>query len=134
MTSQQQEPTSPAGGNPAGGHSIDGNPVAWEAIQRSEPFRELVARRGRFVRGAAVAILGWFAVFLAVVGAAPALAGTVVLAGMTVGFLLGLSQFVLAWFLTWRYLRLATTVFSGLEERVVRLATPAIAGRDGAGR
>lgn len=96
--------------------------IDWSAVQRSAEFRALVARRGRFVRVAAAAILTWFAVFLAVVGAAPALAGTVVVAGMTVGFLLGLSQFVLAWFLTWRYLRLSTTVFSGLEDRVLALA------------
>jgi uncharacterized membrane protein (DUF485 family) len=109
-----------------GSTSVD--PVAdaaidWSKIHASEPFRELVVRRGRFVRVAAASILGWFAVFLVVIGAAPELAGTVVVAGMTVGFLLGLSQFVLAWFLTWRYLRLSTTVFSGLEAQVVRLAT-----------
>ncbi|QJY49952.1 DUF485 domain-containing protein [Pseudonocardia broussonetiae] len=96
--------------------------VDWTAIHGSAEFGELVARRGRFVRTAAVAILTWFAVFLLVVGAAPQLAGTVVAAGMTVGFLLGLSQFVLAWFLTWRYLRLSSTDFSGLEDRVVALA------------
>lgn len=96
--------------------------IDWSAIHGSEQFRELVAHRGRFVRIAATAILTWFAVFLLVVGAAPQVAGTVVAAGMTIGFLLGLSQFVLAWFLTWRYLRLSTTAFSGLEDRVVALA------------
>jgi uncharacterized membrane protein (DUF485 family) len=106
---------------------VDPAAIDWTAIHRSEPFRELVVRRGRFVRIAAASILGWFAVFLIVIGAAPELAGTVVVGGMTVGFLLGLSQFVLAWLLTWRYLRLSTTVFSGLEAQVVRLAaTPVV--------
>ncbi|MDN5932929.1 MAG: DUF485 domain-containing protein [Pseudonocardia sp.] len=96
--------------------------IDWSAVHDSEQFRDLVARRGRFVRIAAASILTWFVVFLVVIGAAPQVAGTVVVAGMTVGFLLGLSQFVLAWFLTWRYLRLSTTVFSGLEDRVLALA------------
>jgi uncharacterized membrane protein (DUF485 family) len=96
--------------------------VDWTALRRSDAFQDLVGGRGRFVRTAVIALLGWFAVFLAVVGAAPALAGTVVVAGMTVGFLLGLSQFGLAWFLTWRYLRLSNQRFSGLEEQVRAIA------------
>lgn len=121
MTRHQDGPTS---ADPAAGPAAA---TDWSAIHGSDPFRELVARRGRFVRVAAASILGWFTVFLAVIGAAPELAGTVVVAGMTVGFLLGLSQFVLAWFLTWRYLHLSTTVFAGLEVQVVELAaTPAV--------
>jgi uncharacterized membrane protein (DUF485 family) len=96
--------------------------VDWTTVRRSEPFQQLLSRRGRFVRIATAVLLGWFAVFLAVVGAAPGLAGTVVFAGMTVGFVLGLSQFVLAWFLTWRYLRVSAREFSGLEDRVRLLA------------
>ncbi|WP_170231403.1 DUF485 domain-containing protein [Pseudonocardia kunmingensis] len=105
--------------------------IDWLAVSRSKPFAELVARRGRFVRTAAVVLLAWFAAFLAVVGAAPDLAGSVVGAGMTVGFLLGLSQFVLAWALTWRYLRLSTSVFAGLEERA-RAAAGLPAGAEAA--
>ena len=96
--------------------------VDWTRVRRSEPFQELVARRGRFVRTAVLVLLGWFAVFLVVIGAAPALAGTVVVAGMTVGFLLGLSQFVVAWVLTWLYLRRSAERFSPLEDRVRALA------------
>lgn len=107
MTSQQEQPAAPPD---------------WAAIRRSEPFTELVTRRSRFIRTAATVLLGWFAVFLAVIGAAPGLSGTVVVAGMTVGWLLGLSQFVLAWFLTWRYLRLSASVFAPLEEQVRALA------------
>lgn len=94
----------------------------WHAVYRSPEFARLADRRGRFVRASVFALLGWFAVFLTVLGAAPALAGTVVFAGMTVGFLLGLSQFVLAWLLTWRYLRMSETVFAGLETAAVAAA------------
>lgn len=100
----------------------DDAPVDWHAVYASPEFRRLASIRGRFVRTAVLALLGWFAVFLAVVGAAPDVAGQVVVAGMTVGFLLGLSQFVLAWFLTWRYLRLSASVFSPLEDGVVAAA------------
>jgi uncharacterized membrane protein (DUF485 family) len=97
--------------------------VDWHALYASPEFRQLAGVRGRFVRRAVVALLGWFVVFLVVVGAAPGVAGHVLVAGMTVGFLLGLSQFVLAWFLTWRYLRLSASMFSGLEDGVVAVAS-----------
>lgn len=94
----------------------------WVAIRQSEAFVELATRRGRFVRTSAIVLLGWFAVFLVVIGVSPGLAGTVVFAGMSVGYLLGLSQFVLAWLLTWRYLRLSKSVFAPLEDRVRAMA------------
>jgi uncharacterized membrane protein (DUF485 family) len=101
----------------------EGSPVAWHAVYASPEFRRLARVRSRFVRRAAVVLLGWFALFLVVVGAAPDVAGHVLVAGMTVGFLLGLSQFVLAWYLTWRYLRLSASLFSKLEGDVVAVAT-----------
>jgi uncharacterized membrane protein (DUF485 family) len=91
-------------------------------VYASPEFRRLASVRSRFVRRAVVVLLGWFAVFLVVVGVAPGGAGEVVVAGMTVGFLLGLSQFALAWWLTWRYLRLSESTFSPLEEAVVAVA------------
>jgi uncharacterized membrane protein (DUF485 family) len=97
-------------------------------VYGSEEFARLTSRRGRFVRSAAAAILGWFVVFLVVIGAAPDLAGQVLFAGMTVGLLLGLSQFVLAWIVTWRYLKLSDSVFSPLEDDVVAVATTSDAG------
>ncbi|MCF7549356.1 DUF485 domain-containing protein [Pseudonocardia sp. WMMC193] len=106
--------------------------VDWEVLRASAPFRELAAARRRFVRTAATVLLGWFAVFLAVIGAAPGLAATVVVAGMTVGFLLGLSQFVLAWILTWLYLRAANTRFAPLEREVESLAAATGGPGDGA--
>jgi uncharacterized membrane protein (DUF485 family) len=110
----------------------EGASIDWRTVHDSAEFRRLSRARGRFVRGAAVVLLAWFAVFLLVVGAAPGVAGTVLLAGMSVGFLLGLSQFVLAWFLTWRYLRLSERVFSPLEEDVVAVAGASNAGPAGA--
>jgi uncharacterized membrane protein (DUF485 family) len=102
--------------------------IDWHTVYGSEEFTRLATRRGRFVRSAAAAILGWFVVFLVVIGAAPDLAGQVLFAGMTVGLLLGLSQFVLAWIVTWRYLKLSDSVFSPLEDDVVAVATTSDAG------
>lgn len=101
--------------------------VDWAALRASAPFQELVARRGRFVRTASTLLLGWFAVFLVVIGAAPDFAGTVVFAGLSVGFLLGLSQFVLAWLLTWLYLRAANARFAPLEDQVRALTEAVVA-------
>ena len=109
-------------------HETQDAPIDWPAVYGSEEFARLTSRRGRFVRSAAAAILGWFVVFLVVIGAAPDLAGQVLFAGLTVGLLLGLSQFVLAWIVTWRYLKLSDSVFSPLEDDVVAVATASVSG------
>jgi uncharacterized membrane protein (DUF485 family) len=100
----------------------EGVPTGRRVVSDSPEFRQLTRVRGRFVRRAVVALVAWFAAFLLIVGAAPSVAGAVVLAGMGVGFLFGLSQFVFAWLITWRYLRLSKRVSSQLEASVVAAA------------
>jgi uncharacterized membrane protein (DUF485 family) len=93
-------------------------PIDWRAAHDLPQFKALRSRRNRFVRGAAATIFTWFLVFLLVIGAAPEFAATQVVPGITVGYLLGLSQFVLAWVVTWRYLRFSDRVLDRLEQEV----------------
>jgi uncharacterized membrane protein (DUF485 family) len=90
----------------------------WEAIERSPEFRELVARKRRFVAPATVFFLGWYLGFILLCGYAPKFMGRSVYEGLTVGYTLALSQFVMVWALTWLYLRVADRVFDPLAARV----------------
>jgi uncharacterized membrane protein (DUF485 family) len=99
--------------------SDQGLPVDWEAIERSPEFRELVARRRRFVVPATIFFLAWYLGFVLLCGYAKGFMGSSIYQGLTVGYVLALSQFVMVWALTWAYLRRADRVFDPLQERVL---------------
>jgi uncharacterized membrane protein (DUF485 family) len=105
----------------AGGESMPA-PVDWEAIEQSAEFRELVARRRRFVLPATIFFLSWYLGFILLAGYAEDFMGSSIYEGFTVGYLLALSQFVMVWGLGWSYLRKADREFDPLEREVVALA------------
>src|SRR3954453_4286519 len=83
----------------------------WAAVERSPEFRELVARRRRFVLPATVFFLVWYFGFIVLAGYAEDFMGKSVYEGLTVGYVLALSQFVMVWVLGWMYLRRADREF-----------------------
>jgi uncharacterized membrane protein (DUF485 family) len=111
---------------PTGRREID-----WAAIERSPEFRELVARRRRFVIPATAFFLAWYVGFVLLCGYAPHFMGESIYQGFTVGYGLALSQFLMVWGLVWLYNRTATRVFDPLRERVVQSATRGVEGRRG---
>jgi uncharacterized membrane protein (DUF485 family) len=96
--------------------------VEWEAIERSPEFRELIARRRRFVLPATIFFLAWYLGFILLAGYAEDFMGSSIYEGFTVGYLLALSQFVMVWVLAAWYLRKADREFDPLEREVVELA------------
>jgi len=96
--------------------------VDWEAIERSPEFRELIARRRRFVLPATIFFLAWYLGFILLAGYAEDFMGSSIYEGFTVGYLLALSQFVMVWVLAAWYLRKADHEFDPLEREVVELA------------
>ena len=96
--------------------------VDWFAVERSPEFRELVARKRRFVIPATAFFMTWYLGFIALAGYAPDFMGKSVYQGFTVGYALALTQFVMAWTLAWLYVRRADKVFDPLRERAVRRA------------
>jgi uncharacterized membrane protein (DUF485 family) len=96
--------------------------VDWEAIERSPEFRELIARRRRFVLPATIFFLAWYLGFILLAGYAEDFMGSSIYEGFTVGYLLALSQFVMVWALSAWYLRKADREFDPLEREVVELA------------
>ena len=95
--------------------------VDWEVVERSPEFRELVARRRRFVLPATVFFLAWYLGFILLAGYAEDFMGSSIYEGFTVGYLLALSQFVMTWALAAWYLRKADREFDPLEREVVEL-------------
>lgn len=95
--------------------------VEWEAVERSPEFRELIARRRRFVLPATIFFLAWYLAFVLLAGYAEDFMGSSIYEGFTVGYLLALSQFVMVWGLAAWYLRKADREFDPLEREVVDL-------------
>jgi uncharacterized membrane protein (DUF485 family) len=107
-------------------------PVDWIAAERSPEFRELIARKRRFVVPATIFFLGWYLGFIALAGYAPDFMGESIYEGFTVGYALALSQFVMTWLLGWLYVRRADRDFDALAERAAQRAIEV--GRSGDGR
>jgi uncharacterized membrane protein (DUF485 family) len=98
--------------------SHDSHPnVDWSRIERSPEFKELEARKRRFVLPATVFFLAWYFGFIALAGYAPDFMGESLIGGLTVGYALALSQFVMTWVLAGLYLRKADREFDPLAER-----------------
>ena len=121
MTEEDRSRVSvPAGGDGGAPKNID-----WVAAERSPEFRELVETRRRFVVPATVFFLGWYITFILLAGYAPDFMGESVYEGLTVGYVLAMSQFVMVWVLGWLYLRKADRVFDPLAERAAQVALDA---------
>jgi uncharacterized membrane protein (DUF485 family) len=95
----------------------------WKALERSPEFHELIRRKKRFVLPATIGFLAWYTTFILLSGYAEDFMGSELLVdGITVGYGLALSQFLMVWVLAWLYLRKADREFDPLEEHVRRLA------------
>lgn len=100
----------------------------WQAIERSPEFRELVRKKKAFVIPATVFFLVWYFGFIFLAGYADDFMGREFITdGLTVGYALALSQFIMVWVLGFWYLRRADRVFDPLAARA-REAAGAPAG------
>ena len=94
-------------------------PVDWEAIERSPEFQELVHKRRSFVIPCTVFFLTWYLGFIVLCAYAPDFMGESVYQGLTVGYCLALTQFVMVFVLGIWYLRKADHVFDPLAEQAI---------------
>ncbi len=106
--------------------------IDWQAVERSPEFRELVKRKKAFVIPATLFFMAWYFGFIVLAGYAPDFMGREFIAdGLTVGYALALSQFVMTWVLGWMYLRRADREFDPLAARAreaAEAASPAAPG------
>ena len=96
--------------------------VDWDAVEQSPEFKELVAARRRFVLPATIFFLSWYIGFILLTGYAPDFMSESVYQGLTVGYCLALTQFVMVFTLGYLYLRRSDRVYDPLAAKVVRNA------------
>ena len=123
----------PAGGTAGSDHHPE---IDWVAVERSPEFRELIKRKKAFVIPATIFFLAWYFGFIILAGYAPDFMGDEFITdGLTVGYVLALSQFVMTWVLGWLYLRKADNTFDPLAARAreAALGHTKSAPGDGAG-
>ena len=94
----------------------NGRPVDWERVEALPEFRELVARRRRFVIPATAFFMLWYFGFIILAGYAEDFMGTSIYEGFTVGYALALTQFVVA------YLKYAERELDPLRVRIAEQA------------
>jgi uncharacterized membrane protein (DUF485 family) len=100
--------------------------IDWVAAERSPEFRELIKKKRAFVVPATIFFLSWYFGFILLAGYAPDFMGEEFLTdGLTVGYVLALTQFIMVWGLGWLYLRKADRVFDPLAERAAEVALQA---------
>jgi uncharacterized membrane protein (DUF485 family) len=102
--------------------------IDWIAAERSPEFRDLIAKRRRFVLPATIFFLVWYFGFVVLAGYAEDFMGESIYEGFTVGYLLALTQFVMVWVLGWLYLKKADRDFDPLARRAAERAIEV--GRD----
>lgn len=104
----------PTGGPP---HEPD-----WEAIEASPEFRELVAKRRRFVVPATVGFLTWYLAFILLAGYADGFMGESLYQGFTVGYAIALTQFFMVWGLSVAYVRYSERELDPLRDAITARA------------
>lgn len=92
--------------------------IDWPAIERSPEFQELVHRRRAFVIPATAFFLTWYMGFIVLTAVAPDFMGERIYEGLTVGYVLALTQFLMVLVLGIWYLRKSDREFDPLAARV----------------
>lgn len=108
--------------------SRDQRHIDWKAAAESPEFRELIAARRRFVVPATIFFLSWYIGFILLAGYAVDFMGSSVYEGLTVGYCLALTQFVMVGVLGVMYIRRAENVYDPLAAKAAQVALDA--GRD----
>jgi uncharacterized membrane protein (DUF485 family) len=109
-----------------------GEPVHdWGRIERSPEFQELVRKRRSFVVPATIFFLAYYMGFILLCGYAEDFMASSVYEGLTVGYCLALTQFVMVFALGIMYLKRADRDYDPLAHKVVEMAERGELAADG---
>ena len=97
----------------------DGGEIDWEAIERSPEFQELVRRRKVFVLPGTIFFLAWYTAFILLCAYAEGFMSDRVYEGLTVGYCLALTQFVMVLVLGLIYLNRSAKVYDPLAAKAI---------------
>jgi uncharacterized membrane protein (DUF485 family) len=117
---ETREPQTEADGRTEEDRRLEG--LDWEAIERSPEFQELVHKRRSFVIPATIFFLAYYMAFILLAGYAEDFMAESVYEGLTVGYCLALTQFLMVFVLGIMYLRRADKDYDPLAQRVVTAA------------
>jgi uncharacterized membrane protein (DUF485 family) len=106
----------------------------YERIERSPEFQELVRKRRSFVLPATIFFLAYYMGFILLTGYAEDFMASSVYEGLTVGYCLALTQFVMVFALGLMYLRRADRDYDPLAKKVVDMAEDGELATDGSRR
>ena len=93
--------------------------IDWEAIEASPEFQELVRTRRSFVVPGTIFFLSWYMGFILLAAYAEDFMSERVYQGLTVGYCLALTQFVMVLVLGIMYLRRADRVYDPLAAKAI---------------
>jgi uncharacterized membrane protein (DUF485 family) len=93
--------------------------IDWEAIEDSREFQELERTRRSFVLPATIFFLAWYMGFVVLAAYAEDFMSERVYQGLTVGYCLALTQFVMVLVLGIMYLRRADKVYDPLAAKAI---------------
>ena len=94
----------------------------WERIEHSQEFQELVHKRRSFVVPATIFFLTYYMAFILLAGYAEDFMASSVYEGLTVGYTLALTQFVMVFVLAIAYLKRADRDYDPLAAKIVESA------------
>lgn len=112
------EPGTPKGEN-EGRADAPLEDIDWEAIEASPEFQELVTRRRKFVLPATIFFLVWYMGFILLTAYSQDLMSERVYQGLTLGYCLALTQFVMVLVLGLMYLSRSAKVYDPLAAKAI---------------
>ncbi|MBC7924332.1 MAG: DUF485 domain-containing protein [Bryobacteraceae bacterium] len=87
--------------------NLPDEPSDWDVVAANGEFKALLAARARFVVPATIFFVAYYFLLPILVGYAPGLMATPVFGPVNIAYLFALSQFFVAWFIAWLYVRAA---------------------------
>src|SRR6266699_3325001 len=82
-------------------------PTDWDVVANNPEFQDLMVAKARFIVPATVLFIAYYFALPILVGYAPKLMATPVIGPVNIAYLFALSQFFVAWFIAWLYVRRA---------------------------
>jgi uncharacterized membrane protein (DUF485 family) len=80
---------------------------SWKKVAAQDEFKRLLAAKARFIVPATVFFIVYYFALPVLVGYAPKFMSTPVWGPVNIAYLFALSQFFVAWFIAWLYIRAA---------------------------
>jgi len=96
-----------------------GREIDWQAIEESPDFQELVRKRRSFVLPGTIFFLAWYMGFILLTAYAEDFMSERVYEGLTVGYCLALTQFLMVLVLGLMYLKRSADIYDPLAERAI---------------